>query len=90
MQAKIARKARTIKPVHIIEGGYCYACEGECKYIDNEKLQIEDNVVIILGDLPEDGEYDFSSAPTATLEKLANMKEGEADGAEEENQTQTG
>ena len=58
MQAKIARRARTIKPVHIIEDDYCYACKGECKYIENEKLQINDNVVIIFGDLPEDGEID--------------------------------
>lgn len=58
MQAKAARKAKIISPVHIVVDGYCRDCKGKCKYIDNEELQIEDNVVVIIDDIPRDGEAD--------------------------------
>ena len=58
MQAKAAHRARTISPVHIIVRGYCSACKGKCEYEDNEKLQIEDNVVVIIDDIPKGGEAD--------------------------------
>ena len=84
LQAKKINRKMNLKPVHIIEDNYCYACKGECKYIDNEKIQIEDNVVIIIDDIPADAsQMDFSNIPTETLIKIANMKEGEPDGEEE-------
>ena len=56
--AKVVHRAKTISPVHIIEDGYCYACKGECKYINNEELQKQDNVVIIINDIPKEGGAD--------------------------------
>lgn len=48
-QAKQLRK-KTIERVHIIEEGYCSSCKGKCRYVDNPKEQIEDEVVIIYDD----------------------------------------
>ena len=48
MQAKATHRARTIKPVHIIENGYCCACKGECKYIIDDTLN--NGVVLIYGE----------------------------------------
>ena len=56
--AKVVHRVMTIHPVHIVEDGYCYACKGKCKYIDNEELQIADNVVVIINDIPKEGEAD--------------------------------
>ncbi len=73
--------------VHIIEGGYCYSCKGECRYMNNDNAtKIIDDISVINIDIPHNG---FANAPTSTLEKIANMKEGEADGAEKENQIKT-
>lgn len=54
-QAKQLRK-KTINRVHIIEEGYCSSCKGKCRYEDNPKEQIEDEVVIIYDDIPGDEE----------------------------------
>lgn len=84
-QAKKINRLKSVDPVHIIEDNYCYSCKGECKYIDNEKMQIQDNVVIIIDNILDDvSQMDFSNVPTETLIKIANMKEGEDDGAKEE------
>ena len=70
-------------PVHIVEDGYCYACQGECKYINNEKMRIADNITVIMGDLPNDLELGFSNVPMDALIKLASMEEGAEYGEQE-------
>lgn len=54
LQAKTINKNKHIIPVHIIENGYCHACKGKCQYEDDEKKRIADNVVVIIGDIPDD------------------------------------
>lgn len=89
---KLVKKARGIQKhkensVHIIESGYCYSCKGECRYMNNDNTtKIIDDIAVINIDILHNG---FVDAPTSTLEKIANMKEGEADGAEKEDQIKT-
>lgn len=52
-QIKAVHRSKTTWLVHIIEDNYCHACKGKCKYIDNEKLQIEDDAVVIIDDIPK-------------------------------------
>ncbi len=80
---KLVKEVRTIQKhkesgVHIIEGEYCYSCQGECRYINDDNVtKIIDDMAIINIDIPHNG---FENAPTSTLIKIANMKGGESDG----------
>lgn len=53
-QAKQVQRKKDFQAVHIIEGGYCSACKGRCKYEDSPENQLEDGAVIFYEDWPED------------------------------------
>lgn len=82
--------------IHILEDGYCYSCEGECKYKDHDDYFEAGKYKAIF--VRNNYKIDYKAldrTPIKAFEELINelerqLKEGETDGEEKEDQAKTG
>ncbi|MDU6855057.1 MAG: hypothetical protein E6370_11215 [Clostridiales bacterium] len=69
-------KRKSIPSVHIIEGGYCYSCKGECLYANMDDIELMElegsNIIIISGDLPDE-RNGYEDAPSDTLKTILHV-----------------